>query len=421
MKNLDSFLSLLEEVWLTEVLGVTVGDFTISLAILYVFILFRQLVAKFVIAWLLLLTSKSKTNIDDEVVQELQGPIRLLPVTLGLFLASQYIEVQGNVEIMIGNFVRSLIAVTIFWSAYNLTNYFSHRIETRGKNRVLTSVMVDWLAKSVRLIFILVGAATILEIWGIEVGPIIAGLGLFGVAVALGAQDMFKNLISGGLVIAERRFNKGDWVRVDGIVEGVVENIGFRSTVVRRFDKAPVYVPNSKLSDNPVTNFSAMTHRRIFWAIGVEYKTTIDQLKEIRDGIEKYVTENEAFADPSEVATFVRVDKFSDSSIDLMLYCFTKTTNWGEWLEIKEKLAYAIKEIVEGAGTGFAFPSQSLYVESLPGEAPETFTPPTGKKKVTKKKSAASKESTKKDSAKKKTQKVTADEKKTKNQLNFEV
>jgi len=219
----------------------------------------------------------------------------------------------------------------------------------------------------------------VLEIWGIQVGPILAGLGLFGVAVALGAQDLFKNLIAGILIIAERRFNKGDWIRVDGVVEGTVEQIGFRSTMVRRFDKAPVYVPNTDLSENAVTNFTAMTHRRIYWHIGVEYSTTLDQLKAIRDQIEAYIFNEAEFANPEDVSTFVRIDRFSNSSIDIMLYCFTNTTNWGEWLEIKERLAYKVKQIVEGTGTGFAFPSQSLYVQAVPGEAPEVFVPPSAK------------------------------------------
>ncbi len=119
-----------------------------------------------------------------------------------------------------------------------------------------------------------------------------------------------------------------------------------------------------------------MTHRRIYWMIGVEYRTTVDQLREIRDRIEDYVVDSEEFADPSEVATFVRIDRFGDSSIDIMLYCFTRTIKWGEWLEIKERLAYRVKEIVEGAGAGFAFPSRSVYVETVPFGTPEPFVPP---------------------------------------------
>jgi MscS family membrane protein len=213
---------------------------------------------------------------------------------------------------------------------------------------------------------ILIGAATVLQIWGIQVAPIIAGLGLFGVAVALGAQDLFRNLIGGVSILIERRFGLGDWIKVDGIVEGTVEKIGFRSTLVRRFDQAPVYVPNQHLSDNAVTNFSAMTFRRISWSIGLEYRTTHEQLRTIRDGIEAYLTGNEDFVQPPAAALFVRIDAFNASSIDLMVYCFTRTTVWGEWLELKEKLAFRIKEIVEEAGAGFAFPSQSVYVETVP-------------------------------------------------------
>jgi len=93
------------------------------------------------------------------------------------------------------------------------------------------------------------GFATVLQVWGIQVGPILAGLGLFGVAVALGAQDLFRNLIGGLCVLIEKRFKVGDWIMVDGVVEGTVEHIGFRSTKVIRFDLSPVFVPNQKLSD----------------------------------------------------------------------------------------------------------------------------------------------------------------------------
>jgi MscS family membrane protein len=107
----------------------------------------------------------------------------------------------------------------------------------------------------------------------------------------------------------------------------------------------------------------------------VEYSTTVDQLRAIRDGIENYINNTDAFDKTSAVSTFVRIDRFSDSSIDFLVYCFTKTTVWGEWLAIKEALACEIKQIVEAAGTSFAFPSQSLYVKTLPSDIPELFTP----------------------------------------------
>ncbi|MEM8617948.1 MAG: mechanosensitive ion channel family protein [Pseudomonadota bacterium] len=185
---------------------------------------------------------------------------------------------------------------------------------------------------------------------------------------------MFKNLIAGVLILGEKRFVPGEWIKVDGLVEGTVERINFRSTLIRRFDKSPVFVPNAKLADNAVTNFSRMTFRRIKWVIGVEYRTTVEQLRYIRDEIEGLIWNDERFVRPPEAAMFVRINSFNDSSIDFLIYTFTRTTNWGEWLAIKEELATSIYEIIERAGTGFAFPSRTLYLQQQ--DAPEIIAPP---------------------------------------------
>lgn len=374
MDKLKQFWLLVIDVWENGLLGINMGRFVIAILIFFAFILLRRLFAKFVLGRLKALTKVTKTAIDDNVLKTLERPAKFIPVVLGIFFATEYLSLAGGIEIIADKLVRSLVVFVIFWGLVNIVEPLSFLLKRLEK--IFTSSMVDWLLKAVRVVFIFIGAATILEIWGIKIGPIIAGLGLLGVAVALGAQDMFKNLISGILIIAEKRFNLGDWIRVDGVVEGTVETIGFRSTVVRRFDKAPVFVPNSQLSDHSVVNFSAMTYRRIYWIIGVEYRTTVKQLRQIRDSIEQYIVEGDDFAKPPNVPMFVRIDRFSDSSIDIMVYCFTKTIEWGRWLEIKETLAYRIKEIVEESGTSFAFPSQSLYIETLPTEKPEVFVPP---------------------------------------------
>lgn len=374
IETLKNFWQLTVDVWNTGVLGIDIGRLLTAVAIFIVFLIFRRLFTRFVMAFMKRMARRTGSNFDDKAIEALENPIRFIPIVMGTFFVVEYLELPGTFAVIGEYLVRSLIAFTIFWALFRLVDPLSQFLKRLEK--VFTLAMVQWLVKAIKAVLIFIGASTILQIWGIQVGPILAGLGLFGVAVALGAQDLFKNLIAGILIIAEKRFNTGDWIRVEGVVEGTVETIGFRSTVVRRFDKAPVFVPNTKLSDSAVTNFSSMTHRRIYWKIGVEYRTTVDQLRAIRDGIEHYVMENDAFAKPPETLLFVRIDSFSDSSIDIMLYCFTKTTNWGEWLEVKESLAYAIKEIVEGAGSAFAFPSQSLYIETDASESPEPFVPP---------------------------------------------
>jgi MscS family membrane protein len=374
MEKIQQFWALVLDVWGNGMFGIDIGRYIIAIFIFSLFILLRRLFTKIVISRVKALTEKTETEIDDQIFKALEEPFQFIPIVLGLFLATEYLQLSGSFEIIAERFNRSLIVFCIFWGVIRCVRPMSFLL--RKLEKIFTSEMVDWLLKAISGAFVFIGVATILEIWGIKVGPIIAGFGLFGVAVALGAQDLFKNLISGILIIAEKRFMKGDWIRVNGEVEGTVENIGFRSTLVCRFDKAPVFVPNATLSDQSVINFSAMTHRRIYWKIGVEYSTTVDQLRSIRDAIEHYILNTQAFAKPPEVLTFVRFDTFNESSIDIMVYCFTKTTKWGEWLEVKEALAYRIKEIIEGAGTGFAFPSQSVYIETLPSDKPEIYIPP---------------------------------------------
>ena len=126
-------------------------------------------------------------------------------------------------------------------------------------------------------------------LFGVEIGPIIAGLGLFSVAVALGAQDLFKNLISGILIIAENRFQPGDRIEVDGKLHGIVETIGFRSTMIRLFNTSPMIIPNKDLSDVNVTNHGELRYRRIKWQINLLYSTSVDQLKSICDQIGEFI------------------------------------------------------------------------------------------------------------------------------------
>ena len=369
-ERLTEFWELVVSVWQRGVQGIDFTKILIAIGIFVAFLLLRRLFSRFVIYELKRLSKRTKTTLDDFAIETLDPPLRFVPVVMGFFFATEYLEADGLLDTIFTNTSGSLVAFTIFWGLYRLITPLSSVLNAAGG--FFTEELIEWVIKALKAAAILLGAATILEIWGIAVAPLIAGLGLFGVAVALGAQDLFKNLIAGIFVIGEHRFEKGDWVLVDGVVEGTVERIGFRTTKIRRFDKAPVYVPNSALADNAVTNFSRMTHRRIKWLIGVEYRTTVAQLRQIRDAIERHLHESEEFASPDDVATFVRIDHFGDNSINILLYCFTKTTVWGEWLAIKESLAYTIKQIVEDAGSGFAFPSRSLYVESMP-DAPEIF------------------------------------------------
>ena len=358
---MSDFLDLFLSVWNEGVFGIDLNNVLIGIVILFIFVFFRSLFSKIIINRIKSLVKKSKNKIDDEVLEAFDGPLRFFPIVIGVYISTQYIDLNITLESFADNLNRSLITIQIFWLIYKLIDPLSFLAHRLGD--VLTNDLIDWGVRILKFLIFVIGAAAVLELWGIKVGPILAGLGLLSVAVALGAQDLFKNLISGILILLEKRFQNGDWIKVENIVEGVVEKIGFRSTLIRRFDSSPVMVPNFNFAENAVTNFSNMKSRRIYWTIGLEYRTTHDQLRIIRDQIEEYISSSGDFVKSSEQPLFVRLEKFSDSSIDILIYCFATTTVWGEWLKIKEELALKIKSIVEENDAGFAFPSQSIYVE----------------------------------------------------------
>ncbi len=359
MDIFENFSVLFLEVWKKGILGIDIFQILIGLGIFLVFLLFRGLISKFIINRLKKIAKKTTNKLDDTFVQAMEGPARFFPIVIGFFIASYYLEFSPESRSFIDNVNKSLITILIFWLIHQFIQPVTYLLG--GLEKLLTKELIGWIVRALKILIFILGAAAVLELWGIKIGPIIAGLGLFGVAVALGAQDLFKNLISGILVLVEKRFKVGDWIIVEEIIEGIVERIGFRSTVVRKFDKSLAIIPNFQFAENAVVNVSATTNWIISWVITLQYDTTIDQLKKVRDEIEKYIMSHEDYQ--ISLGHAVRVDKFSDSSIDMYVRCFTKTNEWEEWLKVKERLALEIKQIVEKNNASFAFPSQSIYVE----------------------------------------------------------
>ena len=355
----NNFKDLFLSVWEKGILGIDFFQIIIGIGIFFLFLIFRGLISKLIIKKLELISKKTTNKLDDTFVKAMEGPARFLPIVLGVFFASYYMSFSEETRSFVENINRTLITILIFWIIHQIIEPVSYILS--GLDKILTRELIGWIIKSLKILIFILGAAAVLELWGIKIGPIIAGLGLFGVAVALGAQDLFKNLISGILVLVEKRFKMGDWILVEGIIEGIVERIGFRSPVIRKFDKSLAIIPNFQFAENAVINVSQTTNWLISWVITLQYDTTVEQLKTIRNQIEEHININEDF--DTSIGVAVRVDKFSDSSIDMYIRCFSKTSEWEEWLSVKEKLALEIKQIVEKNNASFAFPSQSIYVE----------------------------------------------------------
>ena len=359
MEIFNNFKELFLSVWSKGILGVDIFQILIGIGIFLIFLIFRGIISKVIIKRLGSIAKKTSNKLDDTFVQAMEGPARFLPIVIGFFIASYYMSFSEDSRAIVDTINRTLITILIFWIMHQIIEPISYILSGLGK--VLTRELIGWIIKSLKILIFILGLAAVLELWGIKIGPIIAGLGLFGVAVALGAQDLFKNLISGILVLVEKRFKIGDWISVDGIIEGIVEKIGFRSTTIRKFDKSLAIIPNFQFAENAVINVSETTNWLISWIITLQYDTTIDQLKVIRDQIENHINKSDDFN--TNIGIAVRVDKFSDSSIDMYVRCFTNSGSWNEWLSTKEKLALAIKQIVENNKASFAFPSSSIYIE----------------------------------------------------------
>lgn len=360
--SVKDFWNSVRQVWIDGVGGVDVPRMAIALAILVAALILRRPVASLVLR--LLRRALRGKDAAIAVVDAMHPPAQVLAPLIGLVLVNEFVLDKARLQVIGRDLARTLVVLALFWAIYLAVAPLLRRLERRSG--MINASMLGVAVAGLHVVVLALGAAAILDVWGIKVGPILAGFGLVGAAVALGAQDVFKNLIGGIFIIIEDRFQNGDWIASDGVCEGTVEAIGLRTTRVRQFDLSPIYVPNAQLSDTAVVNYSRMTYRRISWTVGLTYDTDLAALKQVRDGLDAYIRGCADFVDNADAPVFVRVDDLGDSAINMMVYCFTKSTDWGEWLAVKERLAAKIVEIAAEAGAGLAFPSQSLYVETLP-------------------------------------------------------
>jgi len=354
-------IDLFDNYWNLEILGTSISKIILSLIIFLFFFLTRNYISKFLMKKIEILTSKFNKDFTKKLKSSLKGPLNFLPIVLGFFFAWSFAGFEKNISLFFENLNKSFITILIFWVIHQIIEPLIgliKKIETH-----LSKDLLNWMIRATKIFIFVLGFAAVLELWGIKIGPIIAGLGLFGVAVALGAQDLFKNLISGILVLVEKRFKVGDVIIVENVIEGVVEKISFRSTSIRKFDKSLCTIPNFQFAENAVTNISEITHRRINWIIGLEYVSTTEQLLKVKNEIQEFINSNSLFSNSKNTKPIVRIDQFSASSIDILVRCFIKTNDYNDWLVAKENLAINIKKIVESNNAAFAFPSQSIYIE----------------------------------------------------------
>ena len=360
---MDNFINLVSDVWTTGFLGVDLGSIISSFFVILMAMLFRGFIISVILNSLQKLASQTKSSIDDEILDALRKPIGIIPITIALYICTLILPLSGTFGDIATNIVKAFVIFTIFSA---LANSVKPIFEALSTSSWLTPSMQMCLERALKFIVWVIGLAIILDIFGIQIGPLVAGLGLFSVAVALGAQDFFKNLIAGILIIGEHRFQPGDRIEVSGQLHGIVDNIGFRSTVIKSFDTAPMIIPNKDLSDVKVINHGEMENRRINWKINLLYSTSVEQLEKIRDEIKEYIIKSKDFSSDSGLEPVVRVVELGSSSIDMLIVAYSDPVGFVAFNKIKEDLIFNIMGIIKSNNSDFAYPSTSLYVESMP-------------------------------------------------------
>ncbi len=361
------------ELW--EWNGFFLGDIILAVFIFIVAILLSQLFARLVLKQLEKLTTK--TVLDDEIFAALELPLKFAFVVMGFYLATLMLNLPTNIEGILTPFVRSLLMFSLFWGLYYSVEPLSFIIDkltatTSGVSlngfkslltdrAQLTEGIKSIFVKGSKILIVLIGLMAFLNEWDVNIIALLASLGVVGAAVALAAKDMISNSLSSLTIIFDKPFKHGDWIMTSD-VEGIVEEIGTRTTKVRTSSEAVVTIPNAMLSNSAVTNWSKITHKRIKMRISLETCTRREQITRIIQGIRDYLQNHPNIeTDSSKVTTLVHLFEFNENSIDILLDYFTKTTILQEWMRIREENMFEFMRIVEENGANFAFKSQQVY------------------------------------------------------------
>lgn len=306
------------------------------------------------------LVARTETKLDDRILKITSGPLAAT-LTIGLLYAGTLLlRLSVPAQRVMSGLCKALMVITLTWLALRIVDLITQLIEDafhqRGETTAITIVPVARRVAKVFLVFIALLSA--LQNMGYNVTGLIAGLGVVGLAVALAAQKTFENFFGALSILVDRPVQRGDFCRYGDKI-GIVEDIGLRSTRVRTLDRTLVTIPNSEFSVLQLENFAARDRIRFFTILGLRYETTADQLRHVLIELRRFLLSHAmVHPDPARV----RFVGFGAHSLDLEIFAYVTTSDWNEFLAVREDLLLRIIDIVEGSGTGFAFPSQTLYL-----------------------------------------------------------
>ncbi|MCY4050562.1 MAG: mechanosensitive ion channel family protein [Gammaproteobacteria bacterium] len=328
-----------------------------------VVIVILDIVSRLLIRKMTILSQKSKTAWDDALIDSVGAPVRWMIWLVGLTAA---IEVSGIVPKDVFGMLhtgRILIIVVLFaWFLFRL-------IDSLGKNLVgrttfggatIDQSLVDIVSKLSKLTVVIFTVLIAMQSLGFSLTGLLAFGGIGGLAVGLAAKDMLANFFGGFMIYFDRPFKVGDWVRSpDREIEGIVERIGWRVTLIRNFDSRPLYVPNSSFSCVTIENVTRMSNRRIYELVGIRYQDA-GAMNQIVDDVRSYLQSHSGI--DQDQTLMVGFTAFSASSLDFFVYCFTRTQSGPQYFQVKQDVLLKILEIVEGHGASCAFPTTTLEI-----------------------------------------------------------
>ncbi|EGO64977.1 mechanosensitive ion channel family protein [Acetonema longum] len=330
---------------------------SVSLGILGAFILLQNLFVRYIFRFFFSMPSMGNAFL----LQALQKPLKHFFVFMGFYLGLKHYLPAASYTFL-DNLAATAIVVFTADSVYTLIGLYAadEKEVFRLFNKKIDSILIPFFSKILRLLVIAMAFVVVASRWGYDINGFIAGLGLGGLAFALAAKDLLANIFSGVVIITDKPFSIGDWVKT-GDVEGTVEDISFRSIRIRQFDASVVTIPNAGLINSPIINFSRRTLRRISFNLEVRYDTSSDKLKNCITRIEKMLLDHKGIDNKT---IFVRLNSFGQHGLTILIYCFTATAVWGEYLKINEEVHFEIMKILEDEGVKIALPSQSVYLET---------------------------------------------------------
>ncbi|WP_096021008.1 mechanosensitive ion channel family protein [Campylobacter lanienae] len=395
--NLQSIIDKINSTLNSNSNSINIGKIVIIILVCIFFILMPRLASLLLYRLFITILSRYQ-NTQNQFKEQFLAAIRLPVFTffiiyaLNLSLIIAYYPSTINIEMK--NYFDIAYSVVIAWFVIGALDGYGIMLLSKIAQKSGRKEVINLIIKVLYFIVILITILVILSKIGFDISTIIASLGIGGLAVALATKDIIANFFASILLLFDSSFSQGDWIVCAGI-EGTVVEVGLRKTTIRTFDNALVFVPNSKIMSESIKNWNRRkVGRQIKMQVGLSYTTSkesiqncINDIKQMllnhpgiaKSGIDSALNSNDARIkyrqsmvsvddlDGYKSNLFVVLDEFGDNSINILIYCFSKSVIWGEYLATKEDVMLKIMEIVERYDdASFAFPSRSLYIESIP-------------------------------------------------------